>query len=55
MAFTIKSYKGRQIFLPIYEREMLAIFIATKKWRQLLLGMRFTIRTDQLSLKYIED
>jgi hypothetical protein len=55
VAFMSKAYKGRQAFLPIYEREMLAILIAVRKWRQLLLGRQFIIRTDQLSLKYIED
>lgn len=34
-----------------YHREMFAIIEVVSKWRQYLLGRRFTIITDQQSLK----
>lgn len=36
-----------------YARQMLAIVIAVRTWRPYLLGRRFTIQTDQRSLRYL--
>ena len=36
-----------------YAREMLAIVIAIRTWRPYLLGRRFTIQTDQCSLRFL--
>ena len=37
---------------PVHEQEMLAVVTALKKWRHLLAGKPFEIRTDHLALKY---
>lgn len=55
IAYYSRGLKGRSLSLSAYEKEMLAILSAVKKWRQYLLGRRFIIRTDQKSIKFLLD
>ena len=41
--------------LSVYEKEMLAIFAAVKKWHSYLIGRRFMIKTDHYSLRFLLD
>ena len=53
MAYFSEALKGSTLTLPTYEKEMLAIVKAIKKWRPYLMGKPFTVRTDKKSLKYL--
>lgn len=55
IAFYSQGLKGRSLTLSAYEKEMLAILSAVKKWRQYLLGRRFIVRTDKKSIKFLLD
>jgi hypothetical protein len=52
LAFESRPIKGRELHKPIYEKEMMAILHALKKWRPYLIGRHFKVKTDHDSLKY---
>ena len=52
IAFESRSIKGKYLQKAIYEKEMLAILHAIKKWRPSLMGRHFKVKTDHDSLKY---
>ncbi len=53
LAFFSQALKGKNLFLSTYEKELLALVLAVKKWRSYLFATIFVIKTDQQSLKYI--
>lgn len=53
IAYLSQSLKGRATILSTYEKEMLAILLAVKKWNQYLWGRQFIIKTDHRSLKHL--
>lgn len=55
LAYFSKKLCPRMQQASTYHREMYAITQAIAKWRQYLLGQRFTIITDQQSLKSLQD
>jgi len=55
LAFESRKLKGRDLEKSTYEKEMLAILHAVRKFRQYLLGTHLKVKTDHNSLKYFLD
>uniref|UniRef100_A0A2N9IRD5 Chromo domain-containing protein n=1 Tax=Fagus sylvatica TaxID=28930 RepID=A0A2N9IRD5_FAGSY len=53
IAFHSQALKGKNLLMSTYEKEMLALVIAVRKWKHYLLGRKFIVRTDQKSLQYL--
>jgi hypothetical protein len=53
IAFESRKLNKREGLKSTYNKEMLAIMHALAKWRQYLLGSKFSIRTDHNSLQYL--
>ena len=51
ITFESRSIKGKYLQKSIYEKEMLAILHALKKWRPYLMGRHFKVKIDHDSLK----
>jgi hypothetical protein len=52
LSFESSHLKGNNLLKPIYEKEMLAILHAVKKWCPYLIGRHFKVKIDHDSLKY---
>ena len=52
ISFEIHSIKGKYLQKAIYEKEMLEILHALKKWRHCLMGRHFKVKIDHESLKH---
>ncbi|KAF5786022.1 putative nucleotidyltransferase, Ribonuclease H [Helianthus annuus] len=53
IAYYSAPLKGSMLAWSTYEKEMLAIVKAVRKWRSYLLGRPFVVKTDHISLKYL--
>jgi hypothetical protein len=53
LAYLSQGLKGKSLNLSTYEKELLALVMAIRKWRHYLLGHSFKVRTDQQALKYL--
>ena len=53
IAYHSQALKGKNLALSTYEKELLALVIAMKRWIAYLVGRPFTVNTDQQSLKYL--
>jgi hypothetical protein len=53
IAFFSQVLKGRFLLTSTYEKELVALVAAIKKWRPYVLGHPLTIKTDHQSLKYL--
>ena len=51
MAFESRPLKGKDLHKPIYEKEMMEILHALKKWCPYLIGRHFKVKTYHDSLK----
>ncbi|XP_031254189.1 pentatricopeptide repeat-containing protein At5g61990, mitochondrial-like [Pistacia vera] len=55
LAYISKGLSMKSQLKSVYERELMAVVLATQKWRHYLLGQQFVIRTDQRSLHFLTD
>ena len=55
LAYFSKSIGPKAAAMSTYDKEALAIIEAMKKWRHYFLATALVIRTDQESLKYIQE
>jgi hypothetical protein len=53
IAFECRNLNKKEELKSTYNKEMLAIMYALDKWRQYLLGSKFSIRTDHNSIQYL--
>lgn len=53
IAFFNKALKGKTLMLSTYEKELLALVFAVRKWKPYLLGQTFKVKIDQQALKYL--
>ncbi|TYK13876.1 Ty3/gypsy retrotransposon protein [Cucumis melo var. makuwa] len=53
VAYFSKTLSMRDRSRPVYERELIAVVLAVQRWRPYLLGRKFTVKTDQRSLKFL--
>jgi hypothetical protein len=52
-SFESQPLKGKDLHKPIYEKEMMVILHALKKWCPYLIGRHFKVKTNHDSLKYL--
>ncbi|KAL4013706.1 hypothetical protein IC575_025889 [Cucumis melo] len=53
IAYFSKALCMRDRARPVYERELIAVVFAVQRWRPYRLGRKFTVKTDQQSLKFL--
>ena len=55
LAYLSKSLSPKYLGMSIYEKEMMVVVYAVKKWSPYLIGRHFKIYTDHFSLKNMLD
>ena len=53
IAFFSKALVESSLTKSVYEKELMALVLAIQHWRPYLIGRRFTVYTDQKSLRYL--
>ena len=55
IAYFSKALSLKHQVILVYEKEMLAILVAVKKWNAYLVGRHFQIKIDHYSFKFLLD
>lgn len=53
IAYFSKALADSTLSKSVYEKELMALILAIQHWRPYLLGQKFTVFTDQNSLRYL--
>lgn len=53
IAFFSKAMADSSLTKSVYEKELMALVLAIQHWRPYVLGQKFTVFTDQKSLRYL--
>ncbi|MCI59206.1 (-)-germacrene d synthase-like, partial [Trifolium medium] len=53
IAYFSKALGVRNLTKSVYEKELMAVVLAIQHWRPYLLGRKFTVSSDQKSLKQL--
>lgn len=53
IAFFSKALSDSSLSKSLYEKELMALVLAIQHWRPYLLGQKFTVYTDQKSLRHL--
>jgi hypothetical protein len=48
-----QAIHGKALHFSTYEKELMALVLAVKKWRSYVLEQTFRVQTDHQSLKYL--
>lgn len=55
MAYFSKALRSRGQAMSTYEKELMAVVTAVKKWASYLMDKYFIIKTDHWALKYLTE
>jgi len=53
ISFMSQAIHGKALHFSTYEKELMALVLAVKKWRSYVLEQTFRVQTDHQSLKYL--
>ena len=53
VAYFSRKLRGSELNYPTHDRELMAVFVAVRRWRPYIEGKRTTILTDHRALQHL--